>query len=218
MLRFRLALRRRPRIGPPRGVALIALVARIALTLGVGVGVGGGCTPTERAPEASGEVDPGSATDPEPGSSDEPVRIKGLAPHLLLHRQRGGAVEQLSDGAMARAGDLIQISYVAAGNRNGVVVSLDGAGLVTLHHPTRADVPSILVSRGQHALDHAYELDDARSYERFVFVTSGDEPLAAITVMNAAASLAKRGTAARDSPLPLPERWRQSSILLHKEP
>lgn len=163
-----------------------------------------GCTPTGRPPE--------------PSTDDDPVRIKGLAPHLLLHRQRDGRVEQLHDGAMARAGDLIQISYVAAGNHNGVVVSLDGGGLVTLHYPAHPDARPTLEARGQHALDHAYELDDARSYERFVLVTSGEEPLSAQAVLVAARSLAGRGPAARHSPLPLPERWQQSSIVLHKRP
>jgi hypothetical protein len=107
---------------------------------------------------------------------------------------------------------------VAAGNRNGVVVSLDGRGHVTLHHPSRPDAPAPLVARGEHALDHAYELDDAQAYERFVLVTSGDEPLPPAAVLAAARDLARRGPAARHSPLPVPDRWRQSSILLQKHP
>jgi hypothetical protein len=146
------------------------------------------------------------------------VRIKGLVPHLLLHRKRGGHIEELHDGDVAHAGDLVQVSYVAAGNRNGVVLSLDGRGLVTLHHPARSDARATLVARGQHALDHAYELDDAQAYERFVLVTSGDEPLSPAAVLAAARDLAERGPAARHSPLDVPERWRQSSILLHKHP
>lgn len=198
----------RPRLVLARYAALALLTAPIV-----------GCTPTEPRAEPMGapasEATPSSAA---PGPDDEPVRIKGLRPHLLLHRQRNGAVEALRDGAMARAGDLIQISYVAAGSRNGVVVSLDGAGLVTLHHPARPEAPAALVARGQHALDHAYELDDAQSFERFVLVTSGDEPLSATAVLAAARHLATRGPAARHSPLPLPEHWHQSSILLHKGP
>lgn len=181
------------------------------------------CTPLERPSESQAETgaepgtEPGTAPTVQP-PDEEPVRIKGLDPHLLLHRQRNGRVEALPDGAVAQAGDLIQISYMAAGSRNGVVVSLDGAGLVTLHHPSRPEGRPTLESRGQHALDHAYELDDARSFERFVFVTSGDEPLAPATVIAAARRLAQGGPAARHSPLPLPERWHQSSIVLHKGP
>lgn len=188
----------------PRALAVVALLAA------------GACTPTERAP-AGDETSTGGA-EPAERLDDDPVRIKGLRPHLRLHRRSRGGIEELRDGDVARAGDLVQISYVAAGNRNGVVVSLDGGGQVTLHHPARPDDPATLVARGEHALDHAYELDDARGYERFVLVTAGDEPLAPATVLAAARDLALRGRAARHSPLPLPARWQQSSILLHKRP
>jgi hypothetical protein len=97
-------------------------------------------------------------------------------------------------------------------------VSIDGRGEVTLHHPARPDEPATLVARGQHALDHAYELDDAQAYERFVLVTSGDETLSPAAVLEAARDLALQGPAARHSPLPVPMRWRQSTVLLHKRP
>ncbi len=172
-----------------------------------------GCTPTRAHP---GEAAPAGTT--AAAADDEPVRIKGLAPRLRIHRKRGGTIEELTDGAVAHAGDLVQISYMAAGSRNGVVVSLDGQGVVTLHHPARPDAAPSLVARGQHALDHAYELDDARSFERFVLVTSGDQAIDPETVLAAAERLAKRGPAARHSPLPLPDPWHQSSVTLRKRP
>jgi hypothetical protein len=178
----------------------------------------GACTLTEPDPMAAAGASTSPALSPEANPGDDPVRIKGFGPHLLLHRKRDGHIEELHDGDVAHAGDLVQVSYMAAGNRNGVVLSLDGRGLVTLHHPARPDAHATLVARGQHALDHAYELDDAHSYERFVLVTSGDEPLAPATVLAAARRLAQRGSAARHSPLPLPERWQQTSLLIHKRP
>lgn len=188
---------------------LFAGAAALALLLG--------CTSTEPLPR--GEADPvGAPSTSGLAAVEEPVRIKGLVPQLHLHRQRDGGIEQLHDGSMAREGDLIQISYMAAGNHYGVVVSLDGSGVVTLHHPERPEIRATLVAHGEHALDHAYELDDAEPYERFVFVTSGDEPLQPSVVLAAARSLARRGDAARDSSLPLPERWQQSSITLQKRP
>ena len=203
MPRLRSADRRAPAFGP----GPLAVLALAAL---------GACTPTEPAPDAS-ETTTGRA-EPADVRDDDPVRIKGLRPHLRLHRSGPAGIEELRDGDVARAGDLVQISYVAAGNRNGVVVSLDGRGQVTLHHPARPGDPATLVARGEHALDHAYELDDAQAYERFVLVTSGDEPLSAAAVLDAARDLVDRGPAARHSPLPVPPRWRQSSILLHKRP
>jgi len=190
-----------------RGLAVLAVLALLAQK---------GCTPTDPAP-AGAETSTGR---PEADAleQDDPVRIKGLRPHLRLHRRSPVGIKELRDGDVARAGDLVQISYVAAGNRNGVVISLDGRGHVTLHHPAGPDAPAPLVARGEHALDHAYELDDAQGYERFMFVTSGDEALSPAAVVAAARDLAEQGPAARHSPLPVPDRWRQSSILLHKHP
>lgn len=177
--------------------------------------LGGGvwaCTPV-------GPAEPGvAAGDTSAPPVDDAVRIKGLFPRLLLFRKRRGRIERLADGARARAGDLLQLGYMAAGNRYGVVVSIDGGGAVTLHYPAQAEGEGALQPRGQHALDHAYELDDARSYERFFFVTSGDEPLPAQRVVDAAKQLAKAGPAARHSDLPLPRRWRQASVTLRKRP
>lgn len=195
-------------------LASLRVFAALALLAGAG-GLVGACTSTERPPAHDRPVP--AASQPLLGD-DDPVRIKGLAPRLLLHRQRDGQIEELHDGDVARAGDLVQVSYMAAGNRNGVVVSLDGRGLVTLHHPARTDARASLVERGQHALDHAYELDDAQSFERFVFITSGDEPLSAATVIAAARALAQTGSAARHSSLALPERWHQTSIVVDKRP
>lgn len=203
----------RPRTAARRLLRAAAVLALLAVT--------GACTPTERPTGEAGQGTGGTAAE---GASsprqadDDPVRIKGLRPHLRLHRQRGATIEELRDGDVARAGDLVQISYMAAGNRHGVVLSLDGRGQVTLHHPARPDAPTTLESRGEHALDHAYELDDAQAYERFVLVTAGDEPLSPAVVLAAAHELAGRGRAARHLPLPLPTRWQQSSILLHKRP
>ncbi len=183
-------------------VPSFSAVAGLALSLA--------CTPSE--PRAEAQVVAAAA------EAHDPDRIKGLVPQLLIHRQRHGQIEQLHDGSVAHAGDLVQISYMAAGNRNGVVVSLDGAGVVTLHHPPQLEADASLLARGQHALDHAYELDDAQSYERFVFVTSGDEPIDAQTVLAAAQRLADEGAAARHSPLPLPDRWEQRFVTLDKRP
>ena len=172
----------------------------------------GACTPTEPHPERTAPVDPRN-----PDRSD-PVRIKGLAPHLVIHRQRDGTIEELSEGAVAHAGDLVQISYVAAGNRHGVVLSIDGQGEVTLHHPADPRASTDLVRTGLHALDHAYELDDAQSYERFVFITSGHDPIDVSSTLAAARHVTTLGPDARHSPLPLPRRWQQRSVTLTKQP
>ena len=147
---------------------------------------------------------------PEPGET----RIKGLAPHLLLHRQEGDHAVQLAEPAQARAHDRLQISYVAAEASHGVVVSIDGSGVVTLHHPAKADASTALSRTGAVALPQSYELDAAPGFERFIFVTAG-EPLAPARVLAAARELAGTASAASD-PLVLPPTWRQTSFLVTK--
>lgn len=146
----------------------------------------------------------------EPGDT----RAKGLEPHLLLHRQEGETTVPLEPAAEARARDRLQLSYVAAGAAHGVVLSIDGGGVVTLHWPERPDGSTALQQDGAVALPQSYELDAAPEFERFILVTA-DEPIDPSKVLAAARKLA--GTrAAASAPLPLPERQRQRSFLIRK--
>jgi hypothetical protein len=154
-----------------------------------------------------------------PRASARPTtaRAAGLAPHLVIHRKVGTEITRVDDGTLAHPGDIVQVSYVAAGNRHGVVLSVDGAGTVTLHHPKAASDPPALQARGEHPLGHAFELDGAPGFERFFLVTSGDTPTDVDRVLSAARSLAEAGpSVARVDPLSLPPAWRQASVILHK--
>jgi len=62
-------------------------------------------------------------------------RVKGLESDAPALPQDARGSEPLKDGAAARAGDLIRIGYRAAGERWGVIVSVDGRGVVTQHLP-----------------------------------------------------------------------------------
>ena len=114
------------------------------------------------------------------------IRIKG-DPAVILKRQRGDRAEDLRDGSSVSAGDTLQISYKADGNPHGVIVSIDGASAVTLHFPKSAQHSTALVE-GKGVVG-GFELDDAPSFERFFFVTSGD-PIDVEAVMQAAQTLA----------------------------
>jgi hypothetical protein len=152
----------------------------------------------------------------------EITRPKG-DPHLVIHRKRGEQVERLERDASARAGDLLQIAYVAAGHTHGVILSIDGAGVVTLHHPVAPEDDTTLASapgEGVIELAHAYELDDAPAYERFFFVTSvrpSGGPIDPALVVDRAHALARNPAAARSAPLDLPGSLQQWSFLLRKE-
>ncbi|MES1157812.1 MAG: ActD-like protein [Haliangium ochraceum] len=113
------------------------------------------------------------------GDSD---RSKGLRPTLRVYRKSAGKVERLHEGSPARAGDELQVAYVAAGHKYGVVLSVDGTGHVTYHLPATAGPAVRLRTDGEVALPQAYELDAAPGFEKFVLVV-GDQPfdVAALT-------------------------------------
>ncbi|WNG37815.1 DUF4384 domain-containing protein [Archangium violaceum] len=146
----------------------------------------------------------------------ETTRTKGLEPKLLIHRQTQGVPELLVDPARARQGDVLQLSYVAAGQRYGAVLSVDGRGSVTLHFPESL-TGSLELKGGTVALPSAYELDDAPAFERFFFVTS-DAPFDVNALMESARQLAHDPSRARREPLPLPESLSQTSLTLEKVP
>jgi hypothetical protein len=109
---------------------------------------------------------------------------------------------------------VVQVSYVAAGNGYGIILSVDGRGAVTLHAPETGAQSVPLAASGTHALPRAYELDDAPAFERFILVTSST-PFALDEVLAAARALAA-SPQARTAPLPLPEGLTQVSFTLNK--
>src|SRR5690606_26378921 len=106
--------------------------------------------------------------------------------------------------SLVRKGDVIQLRYHGGGHRYGVIASIDGAGVVTLHHPARDDAPptATALSAESTSLPHAYELDDAPRFERFFFITAA-EPIDVRRSLDALRALARRDDSAT-APLELP--------------
>ncbi len=106
----------------------------------------------------------------------ETITVKGARPALHVYRKAAKGPEELLDGTKAvRPGDTLQVRYVSAGRRFGVVASVDARGAVTLHLPEAPGRAAALERDGERALPHAFELDGAPGFERFVFVAA-DEP------------------------------------------
>lgn len=160
---------------------------------------------------------PQTMPDGDGGDGVEPTRLKGQKPALLVYPKplNGEPPRALKDGSTVRAHALLQIAYVGAGKAHGVVLSIDGRGQATLHHPS-AESGSSKLESGQVPLPNAYELDDAPLFERFFFVTSA-APLDVAAVMNAARQLASDKAQARAAKLVLPSGIDQTSVLLVKE-
>jgi hypothetical protein len=143
------------------------------------------------------------------------TRSKGIRPHLAAYLVRNGKAERLSEGALVHAADTVQLRYVSAGKQYGVVVSIDGAGGVTLHLPEKENEVVKLAAQGETALPSAFVLDEAPGYERFFLIVS-DRPFLLKPVLEAARSLASRSNA-RDRLLELPASLEQFSLTLQKE-
>lgn len=138
---------------------------------------------------------PGAA---ERGVVDEPrlgERAKGGArgpQSLSVFRKRGELLERLSDGGTARAGDLLQVAMRSETAQRCAVVSVDGGGTVTRHLPEEGDTP-LTVNPGEAPQSaHAYELDDAPRYERFV-LACGAAPFAVGALVRAVQDADRRG-------------------------
>jgi hypothetical protein len=141
-------------------------------------------------------------------------RAKGGSPALLLFRKAAAAAERLDSGALARADDVVQVVYQSGGHRYGVIVSIDGRGVVTRHLPSVGDVAAALAPDGVTPLAAAYRLDDAPRVERF-FLVAADTPFDVPTVVEAAR--APRFDPATAERLPLDPPFVQASFLLRKE-
>ena len=101
----------------------------------------------------------------------------------------------LADHAAVREGDTVQLVYRVpantSGERHGVIFSVDGRSVVTLHFPYNPGQATSLVSGRAVPLDEAYTLDDAPDYEIFFFVV-GNKPLEARSILRTAEQLALR--------------------------
>lgn len=189
-----------PRSSPPVAGWVVAAAACLAAVAFVGRGM----LPDETAQQAP------------PTEGAQSVRPKGLTPSLRAYRKTEAGAERLNRRALADAGDVLQLGYVAPGVRHGVIVSIDGRAHVTLLFPESPTASTQLPrAAGEHLLNHAYELDDAPVFERFVLVTS-PSPLRVPEVLSAAEAIATRPKTAQTAPLALPPEINQSSLLLLK--
>jgi hypothetical protein len=146
----------------------------------------------------------------------EYTREKGLEPHLKIFRKVDDDAELLTSDSMARNGDVLQIAYVAHGSPFGVIISIDGRGVVTLHYPDGPTCSTRLEQDGEIHVPHAYEIDDAPNFERFFFIT-GTFPIEVGSILAAAKRLAGDPTQAAIDTFALGDGFKQSTMLIRKQ-
>ncbi|MBF9018862.1 MULTISPECIES: hypothetical protein [unclassified Oceanispirochaeta] len=131
----------------------------------------------------------------------ELTRVKGVeVPQLKVYRQSGNDSEVLNSDSMASNFDLLQLTYRVSGPTFGMIISVDGRGVVTKHFPEDGDQSPRLTTGGEQYLPFAYELDDAPLFETFYLITS-DRPFSTEEVMDLTASAAREREAILDIPL-----------------
>ena len=149
------------------------------------------------------------------------ILVKGMEeidmskPQLIIHRRRSDHIELLKNGARGKAGDLLQLAYIAGKESHGVILSIDGKGNVTLHFPDEKHNPTSLEQDKKILLSNAIELDNAPGFERFFFITSGVE-IDAAEILRKAGTLANNPDRAKKDNMDLHESLNQYSVIIIK--
>ena len=138
------------------------------------------------------------------------IRMKGMESYLVTHKVVGNGLERLKAGALAQAGDRLQVSIVGAAGQFAVVCSIDGHGQVTQHFPTDGEFAK--VTESPFNLPNSYELDDAPGFERFILFTSS-KPLSVEVMLE---RVRESNPQADAQILDLPEDVYQSSWVVKK--
>jgi anti-sigma-K factor RskA len=163
----------------------------------------------------------GDITSPTDHTQQDDILVKGMKeidmskPQLLVHRKRSDRIELLKSGARGKAGDLLQLAYIAAKQSHGVILSIDGNGNVTLHFPDKENNPTNLEQDKKILLPNAIELDNAPGFERFFFITSSVE-INTAEILKKAGTLANNPARAKKDNMDLPENVNQYSIIIIK--
>lgn len=99
-------------------------------------------------------------------------RAKGAGARLFVYKKEAKGASILKSFSKVSGGDIVQLSYVSAGHEFGAIISIDGNGTITRHLPDDGNMASTLKSGGEIALNFAYQLDNAPTFERFILISS----------------------------------------------
>lgn len=106
--------------------------------------------------------------------ADYGTRIKGLQSRMEVWKKSDEGVVQLEEMGTASEGDELQLRYAVPEKCFGMLVSMDGNGVVTVHVGQGAQ--AIALEPGKmNTLPFAYRLDNAPHFEKFFLLTSKEE-------------------------------------------
>lgn len=152
-----------------------------------------------------------------PGETTGIERNKGAGAQIHIYKREPYDAVQLYNQSFINGGDYIQIGYTAAGAKYGFIISIDGNGTVTQHYPDYGYNAAKLNSNGEVLLNYSYQLDNAPSFERFLFIT-GNNSFNTRSFINTLKHLENRKSArTADFLACLPPYTKMSSIVLLKK-
>lgn len=105
-------------------------------------------------------------------SSD--TRIKGMNARMEIWKKSESGIVQLGDKDVASEGDELQLRYAVPEKCYGMLLSMDGNGVLTVHMGN--ENKAIALEPGKMtSLPFAYKLDNAPHFEKFFLLTSSNE-------------------------------------------
>lgn len=167
-------------------------------------------------PEIVGWDEGADITRPKGITNASPAPGQNQGPKLEIWRKHDTRAEVLQPGAVVQVRDKLQIAYQAGSSRYGMILSIDGAGKMSLHYPDALASSPDLNPSGTVVLPYAYELDAAPRFERFFFITSKNAFLTS-EIWNSLESQLKNNGAWAENGMPvLPEGLQAQGFLLKK--
>ena len=142
-------------------------------------------------------------------------RIKGGINELRVYLKTDTGEAVLTSGMKLHEGNTVQLAYTASNEHYGVIFSIDGRSVVTLHYPEVGESGHLIAGR-QVPLDAAYTLDDAPLYEIFFFVIS-PVPIDAEALLRQARVLAQNPATAIEQSAALFSSYEVKTVLVEKE-
>lgn len=99
------------------------------------------------------------------------TRIKGMQARMEIWKKTAEGVVQMEEKGLAKEGDELQLRYAVPEKCFGMLISMDGNGVVTVHMGQGAQ--AIFLEPGKmNSLPFAYKLDNAPHFEKFFLLTS----------------------------------------------
>ena len=152
-----------------------------------------------------------------PGNVTGVERNKGAGAQIYIYKKEEREAVQLYNKSFIKGGDSIQIGYTAAGAKYGFIISIDGNGMVTQHYPDYGYNAAELNSNGEVLLNYSYQLDNAPSFERFLFITGNDSFNTRNFINTLKHMESKKSAGTADFLACLPPYTKMSSIVLLKK-